>query len=106
MPSLLFTLVLNAMAAVAALYQLVAIIAALAFKDQASRTAEAAAKAKEAAAKATAVASNLESAQYGREELPPEPPLRVSILKPVHGIEPSMRKAIASHTELEGHDFT
>jgi len=30
------------------------------------------------------------------------PPTSVSVLKPVHGIEPSMREAIASHAVLEG----
>jgi ceramide glucosyltransferase len=30
------------------------------------------------------------------------PPSFVSVLKPVHGVEPSMREAIASHTVLEG----
>lgn len=56
--------------AIAAAYQLFAIVAAVAFKSR----------------KPKSVAQ-------------PEP---VSILKPVHGVEPAMREAIASHAALEG----
>lgn len=65
---------LTVLAVVAILYQLLAAFAALAFKR----------------------------AQRAAFRRPPTPPSGVSILKPVYGIEPSMRAAIASHTNLQG----
>ncbi|MEO8100245.1 MAG: glycosyltransferase [Acidobacteriota bacterium] len=63
-------MILEIICAVAAAYQIFAIVACVAFKRQRSIA--------------------------GSASVP------VSILKPVHGVEPSMREAIASHAALEG----
>jgi ceramide glucosyltransferase len=62
--------IVEAICAVAAGYQLFAIVACIAFKGQ-------------------------------RPSSSPQP-APVTILKPVHGVEPSMREAIASHASLDG----